>query len=150
VVQISEFALQIGLTHVAVGETWRVHASLKYTAPESITVILQAAPYTKVLEIVNRVNSCIGQTQVKLDPAYTPTLKEATVDIYFLPEAQGGIADGTYGLIAEVLGTKVFQAVDNCLIVSGNPAAAPGIGDWLPMLMVVMMMGMVMPMMEET
>lgn len=146
--EVSEFALQvIGITNVVVGETWRVYVSFKYTAPESRTVVLRAAPYIKVLGIINRVNACIGQTEVRLEPAYTPTLKEATTDIYFKPQAEGGIADGTYGLIAEIVGADAFQAIDDCLTVSGNQPA--GITNILLALMAVMMLGMVMPMMEE-
>ncbi len=147
-VTICELSLgTIPATSVTVGETWRVYVSFKYTSPGKTAVTLQAAPYTRVLGVINRVDACLSQVNVDLEPALTPAPKEAAVDIYFKPQAQGGIADGTYGLIAEVPG-KAADAIDDCLVVAGNPAA-PNMTNIFGLLVMVMMMGMVTPMMEE-
>jgi hypothetical protein len=147
-VQIIEFNLQqIPVTQVAVGETWRVYVSFKYTAPQDMTITLQASPFTRILGVLNRVESCRGTTQVSLPASLTPLAKEEYVDIYFIPKDEGGIDNGTYGLIAEIPGTDAWAAIDDCIIVSGNPAGID-ISSMLSMVMVMMMMGMMMPMME--
>jgi len=131
---------------LSVGDTLRVAVSFKYTAAEATIATLRACPYSYTMGILNRVGGSCGEADIELERATTFTLKEATVDMPIMPAAEGGVSDGTYGLIAEILGTDVEHHIDDCLVISGNPA---GIADIIPMLMVVMMMGMIMPMMEE-
>ena len=143
-----EFTLEdTGVREITVGETWRVYVSFKYVVPENMTVTLRACPYSRVLGILNRVDGCCSQTDIDLMATATPLLKEASVDITFKPESEGGIADGTYGLIAEIVGTGAEEHIDDCIIVSGNP---PGTWEMIPSLMLVMMMGMTMNTMEGT
>ncbi len=147
-IQITELTLgDIGVHEVIVGETWRVYVSFKYIVPENMTLTLRACPYRRVLGILNRVDGCCGQTELDLATTATPLLKEASVDISFRPDSEGGIADGTYGLIAEIVGTDAEEHIDDCIIVSGNP---PGIWEMVPALMIVMMTGMMMNVMEGT
>ncbi len=130
----------------SVGDTIRVTVGLEYTVGKDTTVTLRACPYHYAAGFVlDRIGSCCGQNSVDLEAALIPTEKTATVDFYLLPAAEGGIEDGTYGLIVEVLEADTYAKLDDVLIISGNPA---GIMDMLPMLMVVMMMGMMIPMME--
>lgn len=131
---------------LSVGDTLWISLSFKYTAAEDTIVTLRACPYHYVVGVIDRIGGSCSETDIELERATTLKLKEATVDMPIVPASEGGIANGTYGLIAEILGTDVEDHVDDCLVISGNPA---GITDILPMLMVVMMMGVIMPMMEE-
>lgn len=139
-VRIMEFTLEAsGVHQVTVGETWRVHVSFKYVVPENTTITLRACPYRRTLGILNRVDGCCGQADIGLDATATPVVKEASVDIAFKSESEGGVADGSYGLIAEIVGTDAEEHIDDCIIVSGNP---PSVWEMIPALMVVMMMGL--------
>lgn len=145
--QVTGLTLQsVGLSEVVIGETWRVSVSFKYVVPNNITVTLQACPYTYLVGILNRVDSCCGQSNINLVATATTLPKEATVDIYFTPKGEGGIADGTYGLIVEILGTDAEAHIDDYIIVSGNP---PSIWEMIgPLLIMGLMVGM-MAMMKE-
>jgi len=129
-----------------IGDTIRVTASFLYTVGADTSVTVQAGPYQYKLGILDRIGSCFGSTEVSLPKATTPTEKQFTIDFILLPSAQGGIKDGTYGLIVEIPGTDFNAKQDGVLVVTGNPAS---IWDMIPMLVMVMMLGMIMPMMEE-
>jgi len=137
---------QVQLT---VGDTLRVRVSFSYAAGQATTITLWATPYQYKAGILDHIEGSRGTAQVSLDAAVTPVTKEATVDMKVIPAAQGGISDGTYGLIVEIPNTDVSAKIDSCLVISGNP---PGLGDiltsLLPMLVMVMMLGMIMPMMQ--
>jgi len=147
IVNTSLTALAAGeQVQLSVGDTLRISVSFKYTVAEDTIVTLRACPYQYTLGVLDRIGGSCGEADVELERSTTSKLKEANVDMPIVPASEGGIANGTYGLIAEILGTDVEDHVDDCLVISGNPA---GITDLLPMLIVVMMMGMIMPMMEE-
>lgn len=133
---------------IVVGETWRVSVAFIYTSPEDTVVTLSGCPYQYRLGILDRINSCCGHTTINLEKTLTPTEVTASVDMHFIPGSAGGIGNGTYGLMAEVDGATAKQ--DGALIISGNPAGLfETIGQLVPMLIIVMMMGIIMPMMEE-
>jgi len=147
IVNTSLTALAAGeQVQLSVGDTLRISVSFKYTVAEDTIVTLRACPYQYTLGVLDRIGGSCGEADVELERFTTSKLKEANVDMPIVPASEGGIANGTYGLIAEILGTDVEDHIDDCLVISGNPA---GITDLLPMLIVVMMMGMIMPMMEE-
>lgn len=147
IVNTSLAALAAGeQVQLSVGETLRVTVSFKYTVAEDTIVTLRACPYQYRLGILDRIEGSCGEADIELGRSTTLKLVEATVDMPVVPAAEGGVADGTYGLIVEILGTTVEAHIDDCLVISGNPA---GITDMLSMVMVVMMMGMMLPMMEE-
>jgi len=126
-----------------IGDTVRVTASFKYTVGADTSVTVQAGPYHYIAGILDRIGSCFGSITVDLPMALTLTEKQFTID--FTLKAEDGIQAGTYGLIVEIPGTEFSVKQDSVLIIAG----APGITDILPMLMAVMMMGMIVPMMEE-
>ena len=134
----------------SVGDKVRVTVAFKYTAGVSSTVKMYAGPYYTNLFGRHLVDPCVGEADVKLIAASTPTDQTATVDFVLIPKANGGIDNGTYGLRVWVEGTNADTFQDDILIVSGNPAGA---GDTLsammPMLMMLMMMGMVVPMTQQ-
>ena len=78
--------------------------------------------------------------------ATTPTNQTASVDFILIPKAQGGIEDGTYGLRVWIEGTNAVVEQDSLITVTGNPADM--LSMILPLMVVTMMVGMVMPMME--
>ncbi len=132
-----------------VGSNIRVTVSFKYTAGVSATVKLFAGPYYTNIFGRHMVDPCVGRKDLSLTATSEPAEKTATVDFLLIPKAQGGIENGTYGLRVWIDGTKADEAQDNVLIVTGN---AGGMSDMfssmMPMLMMVMMLGMVMPMMQ--
>ena len=147
IVNTSLAALAAGQqVQLSVGDTLQVSVSFKYTVAEDTIVTLRACPYQYQLGVRDRIGGSCSDTDIELERSTTLKLKEETVDVPIVPASEGGIANGTYGLMVEILGTSVEDHVDDCLVISGNPT---GITDILPMLIVVMMMGMMMPMMEE-
>ncbi len=134
------------------GDKVRVTVSLVYTAGVSATVKLFAGPYYTNLFGQHMVGACVGQADVPLPAASSPTTLPATVDFVLVEKSLGGIENGTYGLKLWIEGTTISGEQDNVLIVSGNPDSGGGSGNILtsmmPMLMMVMMLGMIMPMMQ--
>lgn len=147
IVQTSVGAMAAGeQVQLSVGDTLRVTVSFKYTVAEDTIVTLRACPYQYRLGVLDRIGGSCAEADIELERSTTPKLKEATVDMPVVPASEGGIANGTYGLIVEILGTSVEAHVDDCLVISGNAA---GVTDMLSLVMVVMMMGLMIPMMEE-
>jgi hypothetical protein len=122
-----------------------VTVGFKYTVAEKTVVTLQACPYQRVLGVLDRIGGSCGQANIELEKATTPKLTEAAVDMPVVAAAQGGVEDGTYGLIVEILGTDVETHIDDVLVITGNPAGA---FEMIPALMVVMMMTMMIDVME--
>jgi hypothetical protein len=140
-------ALQAGeQVTVAPGDTLRVIVTFDYTVSVDASVILRAAPYAYTLGILNRVDKCVTEETVQLPRALDPTSKEATVDIFVLPAADGGPKDGTYGLIAEIPGYDASQNIDDAIVIAGNPE---GITELIAPMMMLMMMGMMMGMVKD-
>lgn len=135
---------------LSVGDILRVAVSFKYIVAENTVVTLRACPYHYVGPILDRIGGSCGEANIALERATTATLKEATVDMPIVPDAEGGLTDGTYGLIAEILGTNVEDHIDNCLIVSGNPAGIWGTMEIiLPLIMLGLMAAIIVPMMRK-
>lgn len=126
---------------LSVGDTLRISVSFKYVVAEDTVVTLRACPYQYTLGALDRIGGSCGGTEIELERSTTSKLKEATVDMPIVPASEGGIANGTYGLIVEIPGSDASDKIDGCLVISGNPA---GVMDLIPMVMVVMMMGLVM------
>jgi hypothetical protein len=124
-----------------VGDTVRATASFKYTVGADTSVTVQAGPYHYIAGIPDRIGASFGKTTVDLPKALTPTEKQFTVD-FKLSE----IDAGTYGLLVEIPGTDFSVKQDDVLIVAGAPNILSQI---MPIMIMVMVMGMIMPMMEE-
>lgn len=150
VIQTSLNALASGNpVEISVGETLRVSCSFKYRVAQDMLISLWACPYQRRLGIRDLIQSCRGETNVTLEATTVLTLKEVVVDCLFIPASEGGIGDGTYGLVAEIEGTDIKEEIDNCLTVSGNPKSAWGaIMDIIPLMMIMMMFSMMTPMMK--
>jgi len=134
-----------------VGDKVRVTVSFKYVIGVNTTVKLFVGPYYTNIFGKHMVDSCVGQSDISLVAASSPTAGSATIDFILVPKANGGIDNGTYGLRVWVEGTNAVVEQDSIIIVSGNPSGS-GLTDMfsamMPMLMMVMMLGMVAPMMQ--
>lgn len=125
---------------VSVGQTLRVFYSFSYKVAERTSVPIWASLYQKIAGVVNRAEQAQTKTTITFDAAIAWQTYQGQIDI-----AIGSMGAGLYGLIVELPGFKDAEArIDDCIEV----AAAPGIGDMLGPLMMIMMMGMIMPMME--
>ena len=132
-----------------VGDKVRVTVSFKYTVGVNTTVKMYAGPYYTNIFGKHMVDPCVGEADVSLIAASTPADKTATVDFILIPKANGGIDNGTYGLRVWIEGTKAVAEQDNVLIVSGNPGGVTDMfSAMMPMLMMFLMIGMVMPMVQ--
>jgi hypothetical protein len=135
---------------LTVGDTLRVVVSFKYVVAEDTVVTLRACPYHYIGAGIDRIGGSCGEANIALERSTTATLKEATVDMPIVPDAEGGLTDGTYGLIAEILGTNVEDHIDDCLIVGGNPAGIWGMMEIiLPLIMLGLIAAMIVPMMRK-
>jgi hypothetical protein len=134
-----------------VGDKVRVTVSFKYVVGINVTVKLFAGPYYTNIFGRHMVGPCVGETEVSLTAASTPTLQSASVDFILVPKASGGIENGNYGLRVWIEGTNAVAEQDNVIIVTGNPGGAGDIfSAMMPPMMMLMMLGMVMPMVTES
>lgn len=149
--------LDIALTPMAltakefnVGDTVRVTVSFSYTVGINTSLRLLAGPYYTNIFGKHLVDSCVGRVDVSLPAASTPTSQTADIDFTLVPKSLGGIDNGTYGLRVWVEDSNALAEQDSVIIVSGNTS---GGGDMftsmMPMLMMVMMLGMIMPMTQQ-
>lgn len=151
IVNTSLAALATGeQVQLSVGDILRVTVGFKYTAAEDTVITLRACPYHYVVGVLNRVGGSCSETDIELERAATTTLKETTVDMPIVPAAEGGVSDGTYGLIVEILGTDVEDHIDDCLVIGGNPTGMMEmIGPLLVLGLMAGMVAMMAPMMKE-
>ena len=132
-----------------VGDKVRVTVSFKYVVGINTTVKMYAGPYYTNIFGKHMVTSCVGEADVSLIAASTPTEQTATVDFILIPKANGGIENGTYGLRVWIEGTNAVAEQDNIIIVSGNPGGGTDMfSAMMPMLMMFLMIGMIMPMIQ--
>jgi hypothetical protein len=133
------------------GDTVRVTVSFSYTVGNNTSVRLLAGPYYTNIFGKHLVDSCVGQADVSLPSASTPTSLSADIDFILVPNSLGGIDNGTYGLRVWVEGSNALAEQDSVIIVSGNTSSGGGdiFSSMMPMLMMVMMLGMIMPMTQQ-
>ena len=132
------------------GDTVRVTVSFSYTVGINTTVRLLAGPYYTNIFGKHMVDPCVGRADVSLPAVSTPTPQTADVDFMLVPKSLGGIDNGTYGLRVWVEGTNAVAEQDSVIIVSGNTSGGGDMfSSMIPMLMMVMMLGMIMPMTQQ-
>jgi hypothetical protein len=127
---------------ISVGETIKVSYAFKYMMPEQSSVRVWASLYRYTAGILDRSGNAQTKSTITLAKSIEWTLYEGQIDI-----TVGSINAGLWGLIVELPDYGGMEAkIDDCIEV----AAAPNIIEQiLPILVMVMMMGMIMPMMEE-
>ena len=133
------------------GDTVRVTVSFSYTVGSNTSLRLLAGPYYTNIFGKHLVDSCVGQADVALPAASTPTSLSADIDFTLVPNSLGGIDNGTYGLRVWVEDSSALAEQDSVIIVSGNTSSSGGdmFSSMMPMLMMVMMLGMIMPMTQQ-
>jgi len=129
-----------------VGDKVRVTVSFKYVVGVNTTLKLFVGPYYMNIFGKHLVSSCVGEAELALPVASTPTPQTASVDFLLIPQANGGIDNGTYGLRVWIEDTNAVAEQDNIIIVSGNVGSTDIFSSMMPMMMMLMMLGMVMPM----
>ncbi len=144
---LSPLALAPGTFNV--GETIRVTVSFKYVVGVNATVKLRAGPYYANVFGKHLVDPCVGTAEVPLVVASSPAPQSASVDFTLLPAANGGIEDGVYGLRVWIEDTRAVAEQDDVITVTGNPGKGDMFSAMMPILMVAMMMGAVMPMVQQ-
>ena len=133
------------------GDTVRVTVSFSYTVGINTSLRLLAGPYYTNIFGKHLVDSCVGQADVALPAVSTPTSQTADIDFTLVPKSLGGIDNGTYGLRVWVEDSSALAEQDSVIIVSGNTGSSGGdmFTSMMPMLMMVMMLGMIMPMTQQ-
>jgi len=125
------------------GQKVRVLYSFSYKVADITTLPIWGSLYTKTLGAVNRIEQAQTKTTITLEKSITWQTYEDFLDI----TVGAGVKAGQYGLIVELPGFENAKTmIDDCIEVAGTP----GIMEMLPALMTMMMLGMVVPMMEET
>jgi len=132
-----------------IGDKVRVTVSFKYVVGVNTTVKLLAGPYYTNIFGKHLVSPCVGQADIPLSAASTPAQGTGMVDFVLIAKSLGGIDNGTYGLRVWVEDTNAIAEQDNVLIVSGNTGGGDTFSAMLPMLMMIMVMGMIMPMTRQ-
>jgi hypothetical protein len=141
--QIGFAPLELAPKQFDVGDTIRVTFSFKYVVAQDTTVTLRAGPYNYILGILNRANASLGSKEVILAKSAEP--KEVDESIDFVLQ---GINAGSYGLIVEIPGTTYSTKADGVIVVAGAAGMGSIFSAIMPMLMMFMMLGMVMPMIQ--
>lgn len=138
--QVLFTSLELEPKEFIVGDTIRVTVSFQYTIGTPTTIVLQAVPYQYIMGILDRIGASAGQTELLLAAATIPKDVTTTIDFTLT-----NISSGTYGLLVEILGTTYYVKADSVLIIAGAPPAP----NWISMMMMLMMMGMVVSMVGE-
>jgi len=132
-----------------IGEKVRVTVSFKYVVGVNTTVKLLAGPYYTNILGKHLVSSCVGQADIQLPASSTPADGSGTVDFILIAKSLGGIENGTYGLRVWIEDTNAVAEQDNVIIVSGNTGSGDMFSSMMPMVMMLMMVGMIMPMTRQ-
>lgn len=130
------------------GDKVRVTVSFKYVAGVNKYVKVFAGPFYTNVFGKHMVDQCVGQADLSLTAASAPTDGSATVDFVLIPKSLGGIENGTYGLRVWVEGTNAIAEQDSLIIVTGNAGSGDMFTSMMPILMMVMMMGVMMPLVK--
>ncbi len=140
------------------GDKIKVTVSFVYTVSVGTKITISACPYYISAGLRPLVSSCVGSTDVQLVATASPTPMTVDIILTLVPKAQGGIENGTYGLIVWVgspsindfslmFASKAYQ--DNIIIVTGNPAA-PSIWNTIGSIMMLgLMVGIMQAMTPE-
>ena len=127
------------LLPVAVGDTIKVFYAFKYKMPETSGVRIWASLYQ-----VTRTEKAQTKDKITLVKALDWKDYAGEIDIEI-----GQIGSGTYGLICELPDYDVEHRIDDCIEVTAPSSIMEMIGPLLVLGLMVGMVGMMAPMMEE-
>ncbi len=130
-----------------VGDTIRVTVSFKYVVGVNTTLRIMAGPFNTDILGKHMVTICVGQADVSLPATSTLTEGSASIDFSLVPQTNGGIRNGVYGLRVWIEGTSIVTEAQDVIIVTGNTSGGGTdmFSAMMPMLMMVMMLGMITP-----
>ncbi len=133
------------------GDTVRVTVSFKYVVGVNTTIRIMAGPFHTDFLGKHMVSNCVGEADVTLSAVSTPTEASATVDFTLIPDATGGARDGVYGLRVWIEDTNILVEQQDVIVITGNSSGGSTdvFSAMMPMLMMVMMLGMIMPMTSQ-
>ncbi len=133
------------------GDTVRVTVSFKYIVGVNTTIKVLAGPFHTDILGKHMVSNCVGGADVSLPAASTPTEASAIVDFTLIPDATGGARDGVYGLRVWIEDTNVVTEQQDVIVITGNSSGGSTdiFSAMMPMIMMVMMLGMIMPMTSQ-
>jgi hypothetical protein len=123
--------LQLSTTRFTVGDNVKVDLNFKYVSGEDGVIYIFASPYYKNILGKHLVDACMGSTTVNLDATQEPVQKTASVQFPITPKSEGGVEDGSYGLVVWIQDTTpgvkpwtnnnlAMTDQDNVIVVTGN------------------------------
>lgn len=130
---------------VVVGETIRIFFAFKYKMPERTDAAIWASLYKYTVGILDRQGKAQTKGTITLDETTEWKDYQGYIDIVV-----GSVPAGTYGLIVELPGRKDAEAkIDDCIEVTAAPSIWEMIGPLLVLGLMVGLVSMMAPMMEE-
>ncbi len=129
--EITLSPLQLSTTKLVVGENARVSLNFEYVSGEDSVIHIFASPYYNNILGKHLVDACMGSTTINLDATQDPVQKTASVQFPITPKADGGVEDGSYGLVVWIQDTTpgvkpwtndnlAMTDQDNIIVVTGN------------------------------
>lgn len=129
---------------INVGESLKVFYAFKYKLPETSGIRIWASLYRYTAGILDRSSQAQTKQTITLEQALEQKDYEDEIDI-----TVGQVSSGTYGLVCELPDYKVEHHIDDCIEVAGVTSIWEMIGPLLGLGLMVGMVGMMAPMMEE-
>ena len=131
---------------VTVGETIRVSYAFRYKMPEDTSVRIWASLYRYTAGILDRASQAQTKGTITLEKALDWQDYAGEIDIEV-----GQVSAGTYGLICELpdYGAEAEDHIDNCIEVAAAPSMLDMVGPLLMLGLMVGMVSMMAPAMEE-
>jgi len=129
---------------ISVGQTLRVFYGFKYKMPETTGVRIWASLYRYTMGVLDRASAAQTKDKITLVKALDWKDYADEIDIEI-----GQIGSGTYGLICELPDYDVEHRIDDCIEVTAAPSIWEMIGPLLVLGLMVGMVAMIAPMMEE-
>jgi hypothetical protein len=131
---------------ISVGETIRVFYAFKYMMPVAAGVRIWASLYRYTAGLLDRSSQAQTKQTITLEKALEWKDYDGQIDIVV-----GKVNSGTYGLICELpdYGADAGAHIDDCIEVTAAPGIFEMIGPLLMIGLMVAMMSMMAPMMEE-
>ncbi|GAI62971.1 unnamed protein product [marine sediment metagenome] len=129
---------------IDVGQTLRVFYAFKYKMPETNGVRIWASLYRYTMGVLDRSSQAQTKETIPLEKALEWKDYSGEIDIVV-----GQIGSGTYGLICELPDYDKEDHIDDCIEVTAAPSIWAMIGPLLMLGLMVGLVSMMAPMMEE-
>lgn len=122
------------------GGDLRVFYSFNYTVDKEVRISVWGSLFDRILGIRNRKNQAQTKQTIVLEAATDWQQYQGYIDINL------GVGPGVYGLVLELPDFgDAEEWIDDCIEVT----QAAGITDWMGTVLMIAMMGMMMPIMQQ-